>query len=116
VVLIASGQSGVLQTLERNHSAMQTEVLELRQKKKEAEAAERVHKDVERALRDDIRALQDQLERSRRDMEYALAVFNNKVVTDAIAIAPSLRHSPMLPHHHLASPTYKHASRPSQRY
>lgn len=61
----------MLQTLERNHSAMQTEVLELRQRKKEAEAAERHHKEIERALRDDIRELQDQLDRSRRDMEYA---------------------------------------------
>jgi mitotic spindle assembly checkpoint protein MAD1 len=48
---------------------MQSEVIELRQKKKEADAAERASKDVERALQDDIRELQDQLDRSRRDME-----------------------------------------------
>ena len=64
-----AGQAQHLVTLERNHAALQTEVLDLRQKKKETEANERASKDVERALRDEIRTLQLQLERARRDME-----------------------------------------------
>jgi mitotic spindle assembly checkpoint protein MAD1 len=63
------GQAQHLVHLERNHAAMQTEVLDLRQKRKDADAAERAQRDIERALRDEIRELHDQLERSRRDME-----------------------------------------------
>lgn len=41
----------------------------MRQYKKQAEAAERVQKEIERDLREQIWTLQEQLERSRRDME-----------------------------------------------
>lgn len=63
------GQAQYLVTLERNHAALQTEMIDLRQRRKETEANERASKDVERALREEIRTLQDQLDRSRRDME-----------------------------------------------
>jgi hypothetical protein len=49
---------------------LKVEVADLRQFKKQSEATERVQKEVERDLRDQIWTLQEQLERSRRDMEY----------------------------------------------
>lgn len=42
----------------------------LRKKKKEYDASERAMKDVERALREEVRSLHDQLDSSRRDMEW----------------------------------------------
>ena len=63
------GQATHLVTLQRDHAILKNEVVDLRQKKKEADAMERAAKDVERVLRDEIRMLQEQLERSRRDME-----------------------------------------------
>ena len=64
-----SGQAQYLVSLERNHAGLQTEMLDLRQKRKDAEANERASKEVERALRDENRTLQEQLDRARRDME-----------------------------------------------
>ena len=67
--LLCIGQALHLGTLERNHASLLTEVSDLRQKRKDADANERAQKDVERALRDEIRSLQELLDRSRRDME-----------------------------------------------
>jgi mitotic spindle assembly checkpoint protein MAD1 len=50
-------------------SQLELEVTDLRQKKKEADVAERASKDVEWGLREEIRTLQSQLERSQREME-----------------------------------------------
>ena len=66
---LRSGQSQHLSLLEKKSTGLQIEVTELRQRKKEYEANERAAKDVERALRDDVRMLHDQLDRARREME-----------------------------------------------
>ena len=55
--------------MKENHSALQNEVVELRQKKKEYEANDRSARDIERKLRDEVKTLQDQLYRARQDME-----------------------------------------------
>ena len=67
--LLIPGQSQYLVTLEKQNASLQTELIDLRQKRKEADVAERTAKDVERRLRDEVRILEDQLERARRDME-----------------------------------------------
>ena len=69
LLMKVSGQAQYLVSLERNHAGLQTEMLDLRQKRKDAEANERASKEVERALRDENRTLQEQLDRARRDME-----------------------------------------------
>lgn len=66
---LTSGQSQYLSSLKENHSALQSEVVELRQRKKEYEANDRAARDIERKLRDEIKTLQDQLYRARQDME-----------------------------------------------
>ncbi|OCF58638.1 hypothetical protein L486_03127 [Kwoniella mangroviensis CBS 10435] len=62
-------QSLSLATIYRENESLKSEVVELRQKKKESDSNERAMRDVERKLRDEIRTLQEQLERSRRDMD-----------------------------------------------
>ncbi|WVW78266.1 hypothetical protein I302_100219 [Kwoniella bestiolae CBS 10118] len=62
-------QSLSLATIYRENESLKSEVVELRQKRKESESNERAFKDVERKLKDEIRTLQEQLERSRRDMD-----------------------------------------------
>ncbi|WWC68115.1 uncharacterized protein I206_102036 [Kwoniella pini CBS 10737] len=68
-------QSLSLATIYRENESLKSEVVELRQKKKESDASERASKDVERSLKDEIRTLQEQLERARRDMDSLTQTF-----------------------------------------
>jgi hypothetical protein len=63
------GQSQQFVHHQKETNALKAEVTTLRQAKKEAEARERTHKDVERELRDQVGLLMDQLSRSQRDVE-----------------------------------------------
>ncbi|WWC59638.1 uncharacterized protein I303_102197 [Kwoniella dejecticola CBS 10117] len=68
-------QSLSLATIYRENESLKSEVIELRQRKKESDANERASKDVERSLKDEIRTLQEQLERARRDMDSLTQTF-----------------------------------------
>ncbi|WVF69623.1 hypothetical protein IAT40_004401 [Kwoniella sp. CBS 6097] len=68
-------QSLSLATIYRENETLKSEVIELRQKKKEVDAVERTAMDVQRSLKDEIRVLQEQLERARRDMDSLTQTF-----------------------------------------
>jgi mitotic spindle assembly checkpoint protein MAD1 len=63
------GQSQHLVSQDKTNAALLIEVAELRAKRKEAEGNERMAKEMERQLREEIRVLHDQVERARRDFE-----------------------------------------------
>ncbi|WWC86741.1 uncharacterized protein L201_001619 [Kwoniella dendrophila CBS 6074] len=68
-------QSLNMATIYRENESLKSEVVELRQKRKESEVAERKAKLDEKELKDQIRILQEQLERSRRDMDSLTQTF-----------------------------------------
>ncbi|ORY21331.1 spindle assembly checkpoint component Mad1 [Naematelia encephala] len=74
-------QSQHLATLDRNHASLQSEVIELRQKCREADAADRAAKEIERTLKEQIRTLELQLERARRDMDSLTQNFSSTSIS-----------------------------------
>ncbi|WVQ79902.1 hypothetical protein IAT38_002002 [Cryptococcus sp. DSM 104549] len=77
-------QSLNLSAVWRENETLKSEVAELRSKKKDVDAVERVAKEVERALKDEIRVLQEQLERSRREMDSLTQEFPTPSTSDEI--------------------------------
>ena len=65
----SSGQGQTLSSLRKDNASLKAELHEVRQKRKEMEAAERAWKDAEYALKEEVKTLQELLDRSRRDME-----------------------------------------------
>ncbi|KAK4688858.1 hypothetical protein P7C73_g1261, partial [Tremellales sp. Uapishka_1] len=68
-------QSGHLSLLKQKNSALESEVYEFRQKKKESDSIDRATKETEKRLREEINILQAHLERARREMDSLTQTF-----------------------------------------
>lgn len=64
------GQSQNLVTLQTTNEVLQSELFELRKWKQEADAKNRVAKDNERMLKDEIKELNVELRRARDEVEW----------------------------------------------
>ncbi|WOO77161.1 Spindle assembly checkpoint component mad1 [Vanrija pseudolonga] len=68
-------QSQNLVSLQHANDSLQAELVDLRRWKKDADAHDRVAKDTERTLKDEVRSLHEQLERARREVDSLTQTF-----------------------------------------